>query len=119
MRLLLTVLLAAPALAQDPREIFRRSTEKDQVNRALRQQYTFLEKSVQKEFDKNGQAKKTESSVHDVSILYGHQFRRLIEKDGKPLSAKDQQKEKERLVKFTAKWSHENPDERKKRLAQR
>ena len=119
MRPLFTLVAAAVALAQDPREIFRRSIEKDQVNRALRQQYTFLEKSVQKEFDKNGKAKKTESTVHDVSILYGHQFRRLIEKDGKPLSAKDQQKEKERLDKFTAKWTHETPEERKKRLARR
>jgi hypothetical protein len=41
------------AFAQDPREIFRRSVEKDQVNRALRQQYTFMEKSVEKELDKN------------------------------------------------------------------
>jgi hypothetical protein len=119
MRALLTVLLAMPALAQDPREIFRRSVEKDQVNRALRQQYTFIEKSVEKELDKDGQPKKTESSVHDVSILYGHQFRRLIEKDGKPLSTKDQQKEKERLEKFTAKWTHETAEERRKRLAQR
>ncbi len=119
MRSLLTVVVAVVALAQDPREIFRRSIEKDQVNRALRQQYTFLEKSVQKEFDKNGQPKKTESSVHDVSILYGHQFRRLIEKDGKPLNAKDQQKEKERLDKFTVKWTHETSEERKKRLANR
>jgi hypothetical protein len=104
MRPLLTLLFAAAALVQDPREIFRRSIEKDQVNRALRQQYTFLEKSLEKEFDKNGKPKKTESAVHDVSILYGHQFRRLIEKNGQPLSAKDQQKEKEKLEKFTVKW---------------
>jgi len=119
MRLLLTLLLAVAALAQDPREIFRRSVEKDQINRALRQQYTFLEKSVEREFDKNGKSKKTESTVHDVSILYGHQFRRLIEKDGKPLSAKDQQKEKEKLDKFTAKWTHETAEEKKKRLERR
>jgi len=119
MRLLLALLLAVVAFAQDPREIFRRSVEKDQVNRALRQQYTFLEKSVEKEFDTKGKPKKTESTVHDVSILYGHQFRRMIEKDGKPLSAKDEQKEKERLEKFTAKWAHETPEERKKRLAGR
>ncbi len=118
MRLLLVLLVSVVTFADDAREIFRRSIEKDQVNRALRQQYTFIEKSIQKEFDKGGHPKKTESAVHDVSILYGHQFRRLIEKDGKPLNAKDQQKEKERLEKFTVKWTHESPEERKKRLAQ-
>jgi hypothetical protein len=119
MRLLLALLIAIAALGQDAREIFRRSVEKDQVNRALRQQYTFIEKSVEKEFDKNGKPKKTESTVHDVSILYGHQFRRLIERNGQPLSAKDQQKEMEKLEKFTVKWTHETAEERKKRLDRR
>jgi hypothetical protein len=119
MRLLLTVLLPFVALAQDPREIFRRSVEKDQLNRALRQQYTFIEKTVEKELDTKGKPKKTESTVHDVSILYGHQFRKLIEKNGQPLNAKDQRKETERLEKLTAKWTHETPEERQKRTAQR
>jgi hypothetical protein len=116
MKLLLTVLLAVPALAQDPPEIFRRSIEKDQLNRTLGQQYTFIEKSVQKRIDKDGHPKKTESAVHDVSILYGHRYRRLIEKDGKPLNAQDLQKENDRLEKFTMKWTHETPEERSKRL---
>jgi hypothetical protein len=118
-RLSLGFLLTLAALAQDPREIFRRSVEKDQTNRALRQQYTYLEKEVTKEFDKSGKVKSTVSTVRDVSILYGHQFSRLIEKDGKPLSAKDAQKEKERLEKFTAKWEHETPEDRQKRRALR
>jgi hypothetical protein len=118
-RLSLSFLLTVAALAQDPREIFRRSVEKDQTNRGLRQQYTYLEKEVTKEFDKSGKVKSTVSTVRDVSILYGHQFSRLIEKDGKPLSAKDAQKEKERLEKFTAKWEHETPEDRQKRRALR
>lgn len=121
MRLPLILLLGGGAVvyAQDAREIFRRSVAKDQVNRDLRRQYTYLEKSVEKQFDKGGKVKSTESRVRDVSILYGHQYSRLIEKNGKPLSERDQQKEKERLEKFTAKWEHETPEERKKREDQR
>jgi hypothetical protein len=119
MRLLLIVALAATAVAQDPKEIFRRSVEKDQVNRALLRQYTYIEKTVQKEFDKNGKEKSAESSVHDISMLYGHQFSKLIEKNGKPLTEKDKQKEQERLEKFTAKWEHETPEQRAKREARR
>lgn len=116
---ILALTVTAGAFAQDAREIFRRSAEKDQQNRALRRQYTYLEKGVERELDKNGKPKSTHSTVHDVSILYGHQFSRLIEKDGKPLSEKDQRKEQERLAKFTAKWEHETLEERKKREAER
>ncbi len=93
--------------------------EKDQANRTLRQQYTYLQKNVTKEFDKSGKVKSTVSTVHDISILYGHQYSRLIEKNGKPLSAQDQQKEQEKLQKFTAKWERETLEDRKKRLALR
>jgi hypothetical protein len=119
MRFSLVLLFAGAALAQDAAEIFRRSVAKDEVNRSLRQQYTYIEKIENKEFDKSGKVKSGHSSVRDISILYGHQYSRLIEKDGKPLSEQDQRKEKERLEKFTAKWEHETPEERKKRLAQR
>jgi hypothetical protein len=107
--------IAACAFAQDAREIFRRSAEKDQQNRALRRQYTYLERGVERELDKNGKTKSTHSTTRDVSILYGNQFSRLIEKDGKPLSDRDQRKEQDRLAKFTAKWGHETPQERKAR----
>ena len=118
-RLLLTLLVAVAALAQDPREIFRRSVEKDQNNRALRQQYTHIERGTEKEFDKNGNVKSTVTTVRDVTILYGHPFSRLIEKNGKPLTAAEEQKQKERLDKFTAKWANETPADREKRRAQR
>lgn len=119
MRLALILALAAAVAAQDPKEIFRRSVEKDQVNRSLQRQYTYLEKTVQKEFKRDGKVKSSESTVRDISILYGHQFSRLIEKNGKPLSEKDEQKQRERLEKFTAQWENETPEERAKRQALR
>src|SRR5690242_10811417 len=115
----LLLVVSAAAYAQDPREIFRRSVAKDQVNRNLLQQYTYLEKNVVKEFDKDGNVKSTKSTTRDVSILYDHRYSRLIERDGRPLSDKEQQKEKERLEKLTARWQHETPEERNKRLGQR
>ncbi len=115
-RALVLLLTASAAIhAQDAREILRRSIAKEELNQELRKQYTYLERTVQKELDKNGKPKSTHTTVRDISILYGHQFSRLIEKDGKPLSASDQRKEQERLEKFTAKWAHETPAERKKR----
>jgi hypothetical protein len=43
----------------------------------------------------------------------------LIAKNGKPLGAADEKKQKESLEKFTAKWANESPQDREKRLAQR
>ena len=96
------LIASAVACAQDPREIFRRSIEKDRVNRALLQQYTYLQKSVMKEFEKDGKVKSTKSFTHDVSIIYDHRYSRLTGKNGKPLSEKEEQKEKDRLEKLTA-----------------
>jgi hypothetical protein len=120
-RALIFLLLTAPAAVypQDAREILRQSIAKEETNRELRRQYTYVERTVQKELDKNGKPKSTHSTVRDISILYGHQFSRLIEKDGKPLSESDKRKEQDRLEKFTAKWAHETPVERAKREADR
>jgi hypothetical protein len=56
--------------------------------------------------------------VMDITILYGRPFGRLIEKDGKPLSSKEQAKEEARFEKELAKrrreTSEENTRERQK-----
>ena len=107
------------AYAQDAREIFRRSIERDRVNRALLQQYTYIEKNVLKEYNKDSTVKSAKATTRDISIIYDHRYARVIEREGKPLSEKEQQKEKERLEKLTAKWQRETAEERQKRLAER
>ena len=105
--------------AGDAREIIQRSVSKDLVNWSLAKDYTYLVKTQQKEFGGNGQVKKTESSVHEISILYGEPFSRLIEKDSRPLSEKEARKEQDRLARFTAKREHESEQQRQKRLDER
>jgi len=110
----------APVRAEDnARDIIQRSISKDFVNWTLAKEYTYLIRDQDKEMDKSGKVKKTESSVEEVIHLYGEPFTRLIEKDGKPLSDKDAHKEDEKLAKFTAKREHETGQEREKRLAER
>ena len=122
-RLAPILLLAAPAFvlgaAGDAREIVSRSVSKDQVNWSLAKDYTYLEKTQQKEFDRNGKVKKTESNVREIAIFYGQRYSRLIEKDGRPLSEKEARKEQEKLAKFTAKRENETEEQRQKRLADR
>jgi len=121
MRFFVTVFVSAAALstmrAEDPEAIVRRSVSKDLVNWNLRKDYTYTAKSEERELDKNGKAKKTDAETVEVSILYGEPCFRVIEKNGKLLSAADARKEEEKLAKFTEKRKNDTEQQRAQRLA--
>ena len=105
---------SAPA---DAKETIRRALEVDQRNLALARNYTYEEKQETRAFDKRGSTKHQQSETHDLTILYGEPYSRLIQKNGKPLSEKDEKKEQEKLDKFIAKHKNESEKEKQKRLA--
>jgi hypothetical protein len=100
----------------DPREIVRRAADTDQRDFELSRNYTYQERRVVKQLDKHGKEKHQEIETHDWTILYGRSYGRLIQKDDKPLSAKDEQKEQEKMDKFIERRKNESEKERKKRL---
>src|SRR5690242_8513648 len=104
MPVLILLLAAAVALPGEPeaREIIRQATARYEASRQAARFYTFIEREEERELDDNGKVKKVESSTWDVTQLEGRSFRRLIAKNDKPLSAADEQKEKERLEKHKA-----------------
>src|SRR5664279_4555027 len=97
----LTLLLCLPALvaAQDVQEIMRRALADDAAAVAAARNYTYLEQLEVRTLEGDGKFKVRNKEGHDVTLLEGSPYRRLISKDGKPLSAKDQTKEEERLRK--------------------
>jgi hypothetical protein len=99
----------------DVKEIVRRGVEADQHNDEQARNYTYDQRSVQKELGKDGKIKKEEIRTYDITILYGQEYSRLIQKDDKPLSASDEKKEQEKLDKFIAKHKNESDEERRKR----
>src|SRR5579864_876060 len=106
---------AAPP-TNDPKEIVRRAMEMDQRNFELARNYTYQERRVLKMLDKHGKQKRQQIETFDWTILYGEPYARLIQKDDKPLKAKDERKEQEKVDKFIAKRKNESAEERKKRL---
>lgn len=54
----------------------------------LLEEYTFTEKHVEKELDAKGGVKKVKSETYEVypSMEPGHTYRRLVERDGRPLT---------------------------------
>jgi hypothetical protein len=115
--LLLSLTLPAVLFAQDPLEIIRRSTELDRRNTETSRSYTFLQRQEQRDMDANGKLKKTESTTVDVTLLEGSPYRRLVARDDKPLSQKEQSKEEEKLQRSIADRRKETPEQRERRVA--
>jgi hypothetical protein len=111
-------LLSGAALrAQDPREIVRKSVELDQANWLRMKDYTWTAQETDRHLDSSGKVQSAESQRWETTILYGEPFRHMLARNGKPLSAEEQRKERRRLDKETAKFERETPEERTRRLA--
>ncbi len=115
--LLLLALAPLTGLALDPVEIVRRSVSHDQRNWEQTKDYTYLSRSVSNERDSAGKTTKTEQETREVFLLYGEPYRRLIEKDGKPLSPAEALKEQRKIDDLAERRARETPAEREKRLA--
>ena len=100
----------------DPVEIIRRAAANDEENNKRAMDYTYIEHDVEKELDKKGKVKSTHTKTQEVFTLDGDEVDRLIEKDDKPLSAKDAKKEDDRINKWMEKRKNESADEKNKRL---
>lgn len=125
---ILMVLLAAPLRAQqapaadpspagDPKGIVRRSVEIDERTVALARNYTYQQREVRKHLGSHGEVKFTKVETWDITNLYDEPYSRLIQKDDKPLSTKDEKKEEEKLDKFLTKRKEESEEGRQKRQA--
>lgn len=96
---LLATLLASAgvAAAQDAAEILRRSIEHDAANVERLKNYTFVEHNEERTYDRSDRLRSRESQTYEILILAGRPWGRLIERNGKPLNAKDGQREQEKL----------------------
>jgi hypothetical protein len=117
---LLPVLLAAAGTmaGQDPREIVRKSVELDQADWARMKDYTWIARETERSLDSRGHVKSEKTDEWETVVLYGEPHRRMLQRDGKPLSADDQRKEQQKLDKAVAKLEHESPEQRAHREAE-
>jgi hypothetical protein len=69
---------------------------------AILENYSYTQKVVTREPGKDGVLREKESEIYQLSFYKGNRIRRLVEKDGKPLSEKDQREEDERVQKEVA-----------------
>lgn len=119
LRLLPFLAAAASALAvdEDPRALILASVGRDARDREIQRNYTYRERVLERLFDGSGNAKSTDVKLYDVINLYGRSYRRLIEKDGTPLGAREEAAEQRKIDRELEKRSRESESDRRGRLA--
>jgi hypothetical protein len=89
MRALLLLMAMLPLRADDARAILERLIPAEKHNAELARQYTSREETTWLTYDKHGQPQKTRSETHEVIFVEGVEYRKLIARNGKPLSARE------------------------------
>ena len=116
--LALTTVFVSGVCAQDAREIVRKSVELDQANWLRMKDYTWIANETEHSLDSKGQVKSTESSKWETVVLYGEPHRRMLERNGKPLTTDEQRKQQQKLDQAVAKLDGETDAQRQRRLEQ-
>jgi hypothetical protein len=104
--------------AESAREIVQRSLDLGNENLKAAGNYAYRERNESRTLDGSGWAVKTESSTYDVTLVDLSPYRRMIERDDKPLPEKDERKEQEKLRKIAEQRRKETREQRQARLAE-
>ena len=92
-----------PSISKEPLPDIRQllaelQTNEDRVE-ALLENYSFTQKIIKRELTKQGVVLETDSETYHMSFYKGNRLKRLIEKNGKPLSEKEQADEDHEISK--------------------
>jgi hypothetical protein len=98
-------------------EIVRRSAGLEILSGQLARNYTYQQREVRKHIGPHGEVKLAKSETWDVTNLCEESYSRLIQKDDKPLSAAEDQREEEKINNFLSRCKNESEEKRQHRLA--
>jgi len=96
--------------------LIRAVAEKDIANDLRQRDYTYLQHEEERKLDGQGNQKSAQTRDFEIMMLYGQQVRRLVARNGKPLSREQADKEENRIQKVMREREQETPAEREKRL---
>ncbi len=95
----------------------RRSVEMDQGNWVRMADYTWLGRLHERHFDSHNHVTLEHQEAWETIVLDGQPFRRMLERDGKPLPAEKQRQQQQKLDKATAELENETPEQKQRRAA--
>jgi len=116
---ILVPLLAIPLLGQvtepttDAGAIVRRAFSRQEDFFDQARNYTYLRHEEEKKLNSKGKVTATETADHEITILYGEPYRKLVRKNGRDLDAKQARKEQEKMDSEIAKRS-KDPEKRRR-----
>lgn len=108
---LVVCLVGLSAAELTPVEIVQRAADREAANQQVRRQYTYRETMRQRV------AKTDTREVHDIFYIGGQEYRKLVEKNGQPLSPSRAADEQKRFDKELEKARRESRDKAEKRAA--
>lgn len=118
MRALLLFAVACPLLAQDAHEIVRRAVDLDKNNGDNWRNFTYVQHQTDRQFEGSGKVKSQADRTWDVTFQEGSPYRRLIARNGVPLTAQEQQAEDEKMQWAIAERRKESKEQRERRIAE-
>ncbi|HEV8158574.1 MAG TPA: hypothetical protein VGP58_06065 [Pyrinomonadaceae bacterium] len=98
--------ISGEPLPDIPRLLMELQKNEDKIDEIL-EDYSYTQKSIKRELGKDGVLRETESETFQLSFYKGNRIRRLIEKNGKPLSEKEQTDEDKNVQKRVAEIERE------------
>jgi hypothetical protein len=113
---MLSSVVPAQTAPLDLAELMHRAAAAEKANSQKVKQYAYREYKLALAFDKSGKPIERSTETWDVIGLEGSTYRKLIQRNDKPLNPKDQKREDDRLAAETARRRNETPEQRRKRL---
>ena len=118
----LPLLLAVSAVAAfcaeqpDPLLIVQKALKLSDDAAPVARSYSLTHESVFKEVGPDGKVKRTETRTFEITPIGGQPHMRLVRRDGKPLPADEERKEREKFEAVSRERNAETPEQRKQRL---
>jgi hypothetical protein len=106
--------LSCLVLAQDATGIIRQSVERDATNFERFKNYTFLERVEERRYGRSGNLSSKDIETYEFMVLGGRPYGKLVERDDKPLPAKEARKEQDKVEKESAKRQRESASDKAK-----
>lgn len=105
----------SPAAVPEPAKLLEAVVANQKQVEALVKDYVFLRTDEEEKLDKHGKLKERNVSVYEVSTIGSVQVSRLISRNGRPLSDKEQKKQDEKAQKTVRKAQKEQAQSDKKK----
>lgn len=104
------------ALAADPRDIVRKAVELNARDTQLAINYNYLQRQETREVGRSGDSRILKDETWDIIPLEGSPYKRLVERDGRPLSPAERKVEDQKLQAAADERRNETAEQHERRL---